>query len=307
MNDFTAQNVFDESQSDFTNEVNKIIPVLAENNASILLYGEKGSGKSYIAACIHRQKCTSLDSFFEINGKTCSVEKSRKVFEKIRAAGKLNKFLGERFTLFLGCADRFSLELQALILNFIDECKKAGWNYKIISSAEELLEQKIAEKSFSEQLYLLMNSVVINVLPLRQRKKDVYWLSEYYRKLYCEQTGLNFERFSEGSMELLENYFFPGNIDELKNLIQHAFIVGEMPEIKADDFGIFHGDSGKIYASDVELSDKSLKTALDSFKKEYVTRILEENGWNQTKSAKILGIQRTYVIRLINELQIRRK
>jgi Nif-specific regulatory protein len=59
--------------------------------------------------------------------------------------------------------------------------------------------------------------------------------------------------------------------------------------------------------SDLSLPDKSLKTALDSFKKEYVTQILEENGWNQTKTARILGIQRTYVIRLINELHIQKK
>ena len=59
--------------------------------------------------------------------------------------------------------------------------------------------------------------------------------------------------------------------------------------------------------ANINLTDKSLKSAIDSFKREYVKKILEENGWNQTKTAKILGIQRTYVIRLINELQIRDK
>ena len=90
--------------------------------------------------------------------------------------------------------------------------------------------------------------------------------------------------------------------------MQHAFIVGELPVIKADDFGISAaGHFSESSAKDLNLSDKSLKTALDAFKKEYVTKILEENGWNQTKTAKILGIQRTYVIRLINELHIQKK
>ena len=87
--------------------------------------------------------------------------------------------------------------------------------------------------------------------------------------------------------------------------------------LKASDF-VLAGGAGANCAgvaegnaqpspSDLSLPDKSLKTALDSFKKEYVTQILEENGWNQTKTARILGIQRTYVIRLINELHIQKK
>ena len=71
--------------------------------------------------------------------------------------------------------------------------------------------------------------------------------------------------------------------------------------------GEVSASAGTPSPSDLSFSDKSLKTALDTFKKEYVTQILEENGWNQTKTAKILGIQRTYVIRLINELHIQKK
>ena len=66
-------------------------------------------------------------------------------------------------------------------------------------------------------------------------------------------------------------------------------------------------NSNSMDVANINLTDKSLKSAIDSFKREYVKKILEENGWNQTKTAKILGIQRTYVIRLINELQIRDK
>ena len=109
----------------------------------------------------------------------------------------------------------------------------------------------------------------------------------------------------------MQDYSWPGNIDELKNAVERAFIVGEPPFIKSTDMAL--GLGGGSTASGQELlqtaeviQDKSLKTAVNAFKKAYVTKILEENNWNQTKAAKVLGIQRTYVIRLIDELQIRK-
>ena len=88
-----------------------------------------------------------------------------------------------------------------------------------------------------------------------------------------------------------------------------AFIVGEPPLISESDLG-FIADAGDSAVSETVEGigeDKTLKTAIDSFKKEYLTKILEENDWNQTKTAAVLGIQRTYVIRLMNELHIRRQ
>ena len=104
------------------------------------------------------------------------------------------------------------------------------------------------------------------------------------------------------------NHFWLGNADELINSVQRAFIVGQEPVIKAVDLGLESEASVENFSPiETELDDKSLKSAVDLFKKEYVTKILEENGWNQTKTAQILGIQRTYVIRLMNELNIRKK
>ena len=289
-------------------EIKKIIPILAENNASVLLYGEKGSGKSYIASLVHQKKGGTTENFYEINCKSFSEEKNAEVLRKGASENKLYA------TLFINCINRMSLELQKSCLEFIIQAGRLGKNLKVISSTEENLEQKIASKTFLEELFYKINSVVINVLPLRQRKEEIPLLLEFYRKLYCRQTGFNFTSYSESAVQLLQNYFFAGNIDELKNLVQHAFIVGEPPVLKASDFflsGIKTESEGEAASfaptpSDLEFSDKSLKTALDTFKKEYVTKILEENGWNQTKTAKILGIQRTYVIRLINELHIKK-
>ena len=109
--------------------------------------------------------------------------------------------------------------------------------------------------------------------------------------------------FSKEAIFLMENAFYKGNVDELLNSIQRAFIVGEIPVIKPVDLGFNEDNSSLVTCENLNLP---LKQAIDSFKKEYLTKVLEANGWNQTKTAQILGIQRTYVIRLINELGIRK-
>lgn len=298
------------SQADkqsFSSEIKRLIPILAQTTASLLLSGEKGCGKSFIASSIHRCVSKNPDNFFEINCKSFGQAKSAEAFSKIKAGiGQLAA--DERATFFIGCINLMSSELQTQLLDFLKVLLRTGKKVKLVTSTEENLEGKIASGLFIEELFYKINSVVLNVPPLRQRRDEIPLLAEYYRRVYSNQTGFNFTGFGDGALAALENYFFAGNIDELKNLVQHAFIVGQPPLIKADDFGIQAGGSlSESTARDLNLPDKSLKSALDAFKKEYVTRILEENGWNQTKTAKILGIQRTYVIRLINELHIQKK
>jgi Nif-specific regulatory protein len=92
----------------------------------------------------------------------------------------------------------------------------------------------------------------------------------------------------------------------LINSVQRAFIVGNKSYISKQDLGLDSLSSSELIEDfNLNVQDKSLKNAIDTFKREYITKILEENGWNQTKTAKVLGIQRTYVVRLINELNIR--
>ena len=98
----------------------------------------------------------------------------------------------------------------------------------------------------------------------------------------------------------MENYIWTGNADELINAVQRAFIVGNPPVINSSDLGIF---SSQIFFNNISQNNnerKTLKNAIESFKKEYVTKILEENSWNQTKTAKVLGIP-TYLCDKINK------
>ena len=146
-------------------------------------------------------------------------------------------------------------------------------------------------------------------MPLRQRREDILPSAQSYLTSFSKKSGLKFTSFSEGAQKALIEHFWQGNADELINAVQRAFIVGQPPVISETDLGLIQPGLTSAVNETVDGmgEDKSLKTAIDSFKKEYLTKVLEENDWNQTKTAAVLGIQRTYVIRLMNELHIRRQ
>ena len=112
-------------------------------------------------------------------------------------------------------------------------------------------------------------------------------------------------------MHLLHTYSWPGNIRELENSIERACVLGKPPLIYAEDLRLTALENTAVQSFDLrahadkQKGDMSLTTALFDFKRAYVINVLEQTGWNQTEAAKLLGVQRTYVCRLLNELKIR--
>lgn len=295
--------------SDFTHNICNLISTISKSFASVLLIGERGSGKRLIAQHIHN--AFALDSqinsfnkkdFYEINCKSFSESDIRLVF------GGISRFVpeGKKVTLFVNFVNELSAQLQVDFYNTIIKARENGVNLKIICSSEINFEEDVLSGKFSTDLYYLINSVVLNTQPLRLRKDDILPIAEYYRELFKKQSGLDFVQFSDMAKEELTLQYWKGNIDELINSIQRAFLVGNEKIIKTADLGLVSSTSVNADVTGYGLEDKSLKNAINSFKKDYVTKVLEENDWNQTKTARILGIQRTYVIKLINELGIKK-
>lgn len=289
--------------SNFAKEIKSLFPTLSANRASLLLVGERGSGKRLIAQHIHYAATGNFGYFFEIN---CKAFTDFQILESFDTVEKLTGYK-QRVTLFISFIDEMSSAVQEKFLALIKLFAQKDADIKLITSTEQSLETKVSEGSFSSDLYYRLNAVVLNVIPLRQRKEDILPIAKSCMEAFSKKSGFNFNQFSEEAISALENHFWSGNIDELFNAVQRAFIVGNPPVIKSSDLGFNNVGSAIKNVTEVNLEDKSLKNALDTFKKEYLTKILEENGWNQTKTAQILGIQRTYVIRLMNELHIRRK
>ena len=209
-------------------------------------------------------------------------------------------------SIFFESIDKLNLELQSFVLSFLQEIGKTKNPIKVFCSTESFLENQVQSGQFNKDLYYCISSIILNFLPLRSRKEDILIIANYYKNYFEKKSGIKFDDFSDIVVAAIENAFWCGNVDELINSIQRAFIVGNKSYITKQDLGLESLSSLELVEGmELNVQDKSLKNAIDTFKKEYITKILEENGWNQTKTAKVLGIQRTYVVRLINELNIR--
>ncbi len=284
----------------FTDELKRVAESVSNNNASVLISGERGIGKKLFAQYIHFLGNNPDTSFYCYQGN----------WNELIAIINNCNYLSEHITVFFNRIEQFSLELQENLVLLI---KDSGFNHRnvhYIFSTEASLDEKVEQRLFSKDLYFLISNVLVNMIPLRQRKDDILSLAEFFfmesKKLYSG----NSDGFSEKAKSDMINYFWAGNIAELKNAVERGVICADGTLIQSQDMALKNVNDSE-FARNIALEnnneDKTLKTALDSFKKAYLIKILEENNWNQTKTAKVLGIQRTYVIRLINELQIRKK
>ena len=290
-------------QSSFAKEINTLVQTLSQNNASVMLVGERGTGKRLAAQHIHYSAAANPGYFFEVN---CRSFSEAQIFEAFETVSKLIAY-DQKITLFVCYADRLSIKMQNAFLELMKKITEKKMNLKVITSVEAPLDEQIKEGAFLSDLFCRLNSVVLNFLPLRQRKEDIIPIAETYLKKFAKKSGLSFKAFSDGAKKAMLENFWQGNADELINAVQRAFIVGEPEIISESDLGFVTESSTVVETIENVGEDRTLKTAVDAFKREYLIKILEENGWNQTKTAAVLGIQRTYVIRLMNELHIRRQ
>ncbi|MBR6155270.1 MAG: sigma-54-dependent Fis family transcriptional regulator, partial [Treponema sp.] len=227
-------------------------------------------------------------------------------------------------TLFLDEIGEMPLDLQAKLLRVIQEKKfervgsseTISVDVRIIAATNRNLEEMVKNKTFRDDLYYRLNVLPLNIPPLRRRKDDIEPLANFFLQKYSNEMKKNFQGFSSAASKALYTYSWPGNVRELENSIERACILGQGPLIQMMDLRLPLPDSddrdsyGDMVHSSVEdlinTEDRTLKTALSVFKKQYLTRILEQTGWNQTKTAQILDVQRTYVSRLMGELDIKK-
>ncbi|MCR4734931.1 MAG: sigma 54-interacting transcriptional regulator [Treponema sp.] len=291
--------------SSFVADIKSIVSSIKNNTASVFVTGERGSGKKTFARFLHSNCAGTIKGFFAYNSYDFSddfVLKLQKSIENISDANCI--------TVFIGQTESLTTKLQDDFLALIKAVRQKQLNVRFIFSSEYSLEKMVDSGLFSKELFYFITTVCVNIIPLRNRKDDIQTLSEYFLDYYKRVYGIPSLGFSQTLFDDTKKYFWPGNVAELKNSIEHAVVISRSPVITTSDLGISLSISQSALIQDElesGVEDKSLKTAVDSFKREYVSKILEENAWNQTKSAKVLGIQRTYVIKLINELNIRKK
>ena len=312
-----------------------VVKKAAITNSSVLITGESGVGKELFAEQIYLNSKRSNKPFIRVNCAALSDSLMESEFfghEKgaFTSADSLQKGrfeVADGGTIFLDEIGEIPLSLQVKLLRVIQDkqfervgsSQTVDVDVRIIAATNRNLEKMVKEGTFREDLYFRLNVLPIRVPPLRERVEDIIPLANKFLAKYSEENGKLFEGFDENARICLENYSWPGNVRELENCIVRACILGNPPFIKTENLrldinaGVINEeessfDGRNLFAEIRDSSpDKSLKSVVTSLKRAYVIHVLEECGWNQTKAGKVLGIQRTYVSRLMSELHIRER
>jgi Nif-specific regulatory protein len=282
----------------------------------VLILGESGVGKELFAEQIHLKSPRNKKPFVRVN---CAALPEglleSELFGHVKGAftnaisNRQGRFeLADGGTIFLDEIGDLPLALQAKLLRVLQEKKfeKVGSDttvtvdVRVLAATNKDIEKQVEEGQFRNDLYYRLNVLPLYIPSLGQRTEDIPALADFFLKKFMGETKKQFEGFSEDAMEIMFSYSWPGNIRELENCIERACVIGKGKQIAGEDL-LLRNSSIQVIQ---ETSDRNLRNALNAFKGRFIKKVLEKNHWNQTEAAKALDIQRTYLSRLIKELEI---
>jgi transcriptional regulator with PAS, ATPase and Fis domain len=288
----------------------------APSKSTILLLGESGTGKEIFARAIHNWSDRRDKPFVVIN----CVGLSRELLESQLFGHEKGAFTGalelkkgkmelaHGGTVFLDEIGDISTELQTKLLRFLQEreFERVGGNtpisvdLRIIAATNRDLSHAIRNGHFREDLYYRLNVVPITLPPLRERKEDVPTLANYLLKRFALETKKSFTGITEEALRRLIAYRWPGNVRELANVIESAVVLGRGPELTVYDLPTAVLSS----APKVLPEGFSYHQAIDEYRRELIAKTLSQTRGNRAAAAKLLGLQRTYLSRLIKALRV---
>jgi len=306
-------------ESQVIGEKLRIVDRAANTDSSVLILGESGVGKELFAEQIHLRSPRRAAPFVRVN---CAAIPEglleSELFGHVKGAftGATGNRKG-RFetanggTVFLDEIGDLPLALQAKLLRVLQErtFEKVGSDktlfadVRILTATNRDIESMVGRGEFRSDLYYRLNVLPLFIPPLRQRTEDIpklarFFLSRFARADDGKRPGGFPEGFSDDAIRAMLSYSWPGNVRELENCVERACVVAGSGWIERQDLLLATGTERP------DNGDRRLKTALNVFKADFIRKVLDENGWNQTETAKALDIQRTYLSRLIKELGI---
>lgn len=291
------------------------IEMAAQSNSRVLITGESGSGKELVARLLHDMGSRADKPFVEVNCAAMPhelIESELFGHEKGSFTGafekKKGKFeLADKGTLFLDEIGDMSVQTQAKVLRVIEtqEFQRVGGSanikvdVRIISATNKNLQDEVKKGNFREDLFFRLNVIPVPVPPLREHREDIPSLVEYFMQSLAAEYGQPPKKISPDAVKNLEEHSWPGNIRELKNLLERLVIMTPSAVITAKDFIL----AGKHEGSDY-FTYRTLKEAREAFEKDFIAKKLEENGWNISKTAELLEVERSNLHRKIKAYNI---
>lgn len=301
-------------QSTVMNRALEVARKAAATRSTVLLLGESGTGKEIFARAIHKWSDRRSQPFIAIN----CVGLSRELLESTLFGHERGAFTGaveqkkgkmelaHGGTVFLDEVGDISTELQTKLLRFLQEreFERVGGSrpirvdVRIVAATNRDLSAAVEKGLFREDLFYRLNVVSLKLPPLRDRREDIPGLAKYFLKRFALETKKNFDDIAEDALKKLVSYRWPGNVRELSNEIESTLVLGTGPRLTISDL-----PAKIISAPTSKVRDTlSYHTAVDDFRRDLINKTLAQTQGSRVAAAKVLGLQRTYLSRLIKSL-----
>ncbi|MEO6163698.1 MAG: sigma-54 dependent transcriptional regulator [Candidatus Binatia bacterium] len=289
----------------------------ATTRSTILLLGESGVGKELFARAIHSWSERHDRPFVAINcaglskdlleSELFGYERGAFTGAQQRKKGKIE--LAHGGTVFLDEIGDISEEIQAKLLRFLQEreFERVGGtelisvDVRIIAATNRNLEAAVKDGKFREDLFYRINVIPITLPPLRERKEDIPELAEFFLRRFAQESKKDFLRIADDAMVKLMAHDWPGNVRELANVIERAVVLGEPPAIQADGLPMEILAVSRPSTANAHLN---YQETVDEYRREVIVRALQQTNGNRTAAAKILGLERAYLQKLLKSFCI---
>ncbi len=294
------------------------IAYAAPTSGRVLLYGESGVGKELVARALHAQSKRASRPFIEFNCAAIPEDLvESELFGHVRGAftgatqAKRGKFeRADGATLFLDEVGDMSLKTQAKVLRILEEQRfepvgsesPVSVDVRVIAATNKRLEAEIERGLFRADLFYRLNVIPFEIPPLRERLEDVPLLVDYFNRIFSAANKRTPKQFSPNAIERMQNYNWPGNVRELRNTIERVIIMHSRQLVVADDLPILSADSPPASSYNFD----SYREAAEAYEREYILRKLAEADGNITRTAELMGIDRSHLYRRMKTLDIQR-
>jgi NtrC-family two-component system response regulator AlgB len=275
----------------------------ANSSATVLLLGESGTGKTVLARAIHERSPQREKPFVTISCPSLSAELlESELFGRIKGAftGAVSDTWGkvaaaDGGTLFLDEIGELPLAIQPKLLRLLQEkeyervgeAKTRRANVRVLAATNRNLEEAVRDKTFREDLFYRLNVVAIRVPPLRERPRDLCQMASGYLKFFSAQCGKRVISFAADAKAAMEQYAWPGNLRELRNVVEHAVIFASGAEVTLADLP---DQFTRGRAADDSIRP-GIKVALEDIENEHIRRVLAQTT-TMEEAAQWLGISR---------------
>ena len=299
-------------KSNFISNLKNNLNKLSNSTSRVLIYGQSGTGKEVIANNIHRFSNRSDKPFVIVDCSLNPIALYNNYFQTIESTDEIiliKQVNGG--TLFFDEITNLSIEIQTKILRFIEKLDTkniSNSDIKIISSTSKKIQVEIEKGNFIKDLFERLNVLSVKIPLLKERTNDIMALSDYFVK----NSEFNYNReviFSNDAIALMESYSWPGNIRQLKNLIDRILIMN------SKEINKIHINSSKLPSDMGEINSENsneifdvlslpIKDARESFEKEYLTSQIKRFNGNMSKVSNFIGMERTALYRKLKSLNI---